>query len=72
MQYERVYTLIIGGNEGIGFELAKLFAIHKHNLIIVARNKNKLEAVKNNSEKIMKLKLRKYNVIYLWIKLVKK
>lgn len=45
------YTLITGGTEGIGFELAKIFAINKHDLIIVARNKNKLIEVKNKIEK---------------------
>lgn len=45
------YTLITGGSEGIGFELAKLFAADKHNLIIVARNKEKLEYTKNKIEK---------------------
>lgn len=45
------YTLITGGSEGIGFELAKLFAMNKHNLIIVARNKKKLEYARNKIEK---------------------
>jgi uncharacterized protein len=42
------YTLITGGTEGIGYELAKQFAEHGHNLIIVARDETKLESVKNN------------------------
>jgi uncharacterized protein len=45
------YTLITGGSEGIGFELAKLFAADKNNLIIAARNKYKLEDIKNSLEK---------------------
>lgn len=45
------YTLITGGSEGIGFELAKLFAVDKNNLIIAARNKYKLENIKNSLEK---------------------
>ncbi|MDS0525377.1 SDR family oxidoreductase [Clostridium sp. SHJSY1] len=45
------YTLITGGTEGLGMELAKLFAKDKHNLIIVARNEEKLSKVKNNIEK---------------------
>lgn len=40
------YTLITGGSEGIGLELAKLFAYDGHNLIIVARNKEKLENIR--------------------------
>lgn len=37
------YTLITGGTEGIGLELAKLYAKDGHNLIIVARNSEKLK-----------------------------
>ncbi|MBW6411059.1 SDR family NAD(P)-dependent oxidoreductase [Clostridium weizhouense] len=44
-------TLITGGSEGIGLEFAKLFAKDKHNLIIVARNKIKLDEVKVDLEK---------------------
>lgn len=40
------YTLITGGSEGIGLELAKLFAKDKQNLIIVAKNQEKLENIK--------------------------
>ena len=42
MNYDNIFTLITGGSEGIGFELAKLFAEDKNNLILVARNKDKL------------------------------
>ena len=45
-----IYTIITGGTEGIGLELAKLFAQDKHNLIIVARNKTKLEVIKTEFE----------------------
>ena len=48
------YTLITGASTGIGYELAKLFAKDKHNLILVSRNKNKLQSVKNE--------LLKYNI----------
>lgn len=41
------YVLITGGSEGIGFEIAKLFAKDKHNLILVARNSDKLNKAKN-------------------------
>jgi short-subunit dehydrogenase len=40
------YTLITGASEGLGLELAKLFAMDKHNLIIVARNSDKLNEAK--------------------------
>ncbi|AWK50312.1 short-chain dehydrogenase [Clostridium beijerinckii] len=49
------YTLITGGTEGIGLELAKLFAADNHNLIIVARNQEKLEAIKVKFEKEYKI-----------------
>src|ERR1044072_2677664 len=41
---EKTYTLITGGTSGIGFELAKIFAYNGHNLIIVARDENELNA----------------------------
>jgi short-subunit dehydrogenase len=37
------YALITGGTSGIGFELAKLFARDKYDLIIVARNQDELD-----------------------------
>ena len=49
------YTLITGGTEGIGLELARLFATDKHNLIIIARNKDKLEDIKIKFEKEYKV-----------------
>jgi uncharacterized protein len=36
------YTLITGASSGIGYEMTKLLAAKKHNLILVARNQNKL------------------------------
>lgn len=50
------YTLITGASSGIGYEMAKILASKKHHLILVARNEEKLEAIKNSFEKI-------YNVI---------
>lgn len=37
-------TLITGGSVGIGAALASVFAEHGHDLILVARNREKLEA----------------------------
>ncbi len=39
------YALITGGNSGIGYELAKLFARDGYNLVLVARNEKSLEEV---------------------------
>lgn len=51
MNDSNIYTIITGGTEGIGLELAKLFAADKHNLIIVARNQDKLQDIKIKFEK---------------------
>ncbi|HWU43438.1 MAG TPA: SDR family NAD(P)-dependent oxidoreductase, partial [Bdellovibrio sp.] len=37
------YTLITGASSGIGYEFAKIFAAHGHNLVLSARSKNILE-----------------------------
>lgn len=37
------FTLLTGASSGIGLELAKIFASHKHNLILVARSKDVLD-----------------------------
>ena len=47
MNSTRNYTLITGASTGIGYELAKLFAKDRHNLILVARDEGKLEPAKN-------------------------
>jgi short-subunit dehydrogenase len=44
MENTKQYALITGATSGIGYELAKLFAADKFNLILVARDKEKLEA----------------------------
>lgn len=51
MDKSMIYTMVTGGTEGIGFELAKIFAANKHNLIIAARNETKLKAIKGKLEK---------------------
>lgn len=40
------FTLITGGSEGIGFELAKLFASENNNIFLVARSDDKLNKAK--------------------------
>lgn len=44
-------VLITGATSGIGYELAKIFAMNKYNLIISARNKKNLESIKSDFEK---------------------
>jgi short-subunit dehydrogenase len=43
-------TLITGASGGIGYQFAKLFAAKKHNLILVARNEDKLAIIKEHLE----------------------
>jgi short-subunit dehydrogenase len=40
------YTLITGASAGIGYEIAKCFYSHGHSLLLVARNTERLEALK--------------------------
>ncbi|RDC56147.1 SDR family NAD(P)-dependent oxidoreductase [Pedobacter chinensis] len=47
MKNQKHYALITGATSGIGYELAKLFANDKFNLIIVARDEAKLASVAN-------------------------
>lgn len=44
------FTLITGASSGIGFELAHVFARKQHNLILVARSKQKLDALAQELE----------------------
>ncbi|MBN1597219.1 MAG: SDR family oxidoreductase [Bacteroidales bacterium] len=39
------YSLITGASSGIGFELSQKFAEEGHNLILISRQKNKLEQI---------------------------
>lgn len=45
------YTLITGASSGIGYELAKLYANDGNNLILIARNINKLKKVESELSK---------------------
>ncbi|MBK7184250.1 MAG: SDR family NAD(P)-dependent oxidoreductase [Bacteroidetes bacterium] len=44
-------ALITGASNGIGLELAKIHASKGGNLVLVARNKSKLDELKNELEK---------------------
>ena len=50
MASEKTTALITGASAGIGRELAKVFASHGHNLILVARNRDALEALAGTLE----------------------
>lgn len=50
------YTLITGASSGIGYELAKVFAGHGHDLILVARTEKKLKELAQDLEKQHRIK----------------
>ena len=41
----RPVTLITGASAGIGTELARVFAVHRHELVLVARRQDRLQAL---------------------------
>lgn len=47
---QRRTAMITGGSAGIGYELAKQFGAHGHDLVIVARQRDKLEAAAGKLE----------------------
>ncbi len=48
-------ALITGASSGIGYEIAKLFAAGNTDLLIVARNENKLLEIKKEFEALFKV-----------------
>ena len=60
-------VLITGATSGIGYEFASLYAKEKNNLILVARDTNKLQNIKLNFEKKYSVKV---DVIALDLSLV--
>lgn len=50
-------ALITGSSNGIGYELAKIHAEKGDNLVLVARNKNKLDELKNELEETHNVKV---------------
>jgi uncharacterized protein len=56
------YTLITGATSGIGLEMAKILAFRNHNLILVARNFEKLNTIQNEFELAYGIKVKIYKV----------
>lgn len=52
------YTLITGASSGIGLNLAYIFAQNNHNLILVARSKEKLFLLKEKLELLYKIDIK--------------
>ena len=45
-------ALITGASAGIGYELSKIFAKNGYNLVLVSRNKEKLEEIAEEIENV--------------------
>ena len=57
-------ALITGASSGIGYEIAKLFAADKTDLLIVARNEKMLLEIKNEFEEQFKIDVFTVNKIH--------
>ena len=51
-------ALITGAANGIGYELAKIHLLNSYNLILVDKDRNKLEAIKQNWETVYKREIK--------------
>lgn len=54
------YTLITGASSGIGYAFAQYYAKNGHNILLIARSKNKLQEMKKNLSE-------KYKIDVQWI-----
>lgn len=54
------YILITGASSGIGYEMAKILAKRKLNLILVARNFERLQSMRDEFESLYKIKVKIY------------
>lgn len=52
------YTVITGASSGIGLEMAKILASKNYNLILVARNFDRLQSIKNDLESKYSIKVK--------------
>ena len=52
------YTVITGASSGIGLEMAKILASKNHNLILVARNLDRLKSIKDDLESKYSIKVK--------------
>ena len=52
------YTVITGASSGIGLEIAKILASKNYNLILVARNFDRLQSIKNDLESKYSIKVK--------------
>lgn len=57
-KYIMATALITGASLGIGLEFAKIFAAAKNNLVLVARNENKLKALADELQKTFSITVR--------------